>query len=163
MSYLPLLLLNLLHPFTPLPLLSLFSIMSPKHRCSQLRERKRENQPTSLSSSPSSSSPSPRPLAHERDRARPMDGRWGVCYARAPDPDTTQHTAPQATTAVLECDLFRILMPDSALRVCLCVCVEGGGHGWRDINYRTTCTARLNALTNCGSVWYFSFSRGNSI
>lgn len=113
--------------FTPLPFPSLFFIMPLWHRCGQLREGKRENQPTSLSSS---SFDSPRPLAHERGRTRPMDGRWGVCYVRAPDPDTTQHTTLQATTAGLECDLFQILMPDKALCVSVCeIQVEGGGHG----------------------------------
>lgn len=60
-----------------------------------------------------------------------MDGRWGVCYVRAPDSDTTQHTALQATTAGLECDLLQ------TRPLCVCVCeVEGGGHGWTDVSNR---------------------------
>lgn len=52
------------------------------------RPREKGQRPASRSSS---SSPHPRPFAHERGRTGPVDDRWGVCYARAPDPDTTQH------------------------------------------------------------------------
>lgn len=104
------------------------------------------NRPTSLSSS---SSPHPGPPAHERGRPRPMDGRWGVCYVRAPDPDTTQHTALQATTAGLECDL---------LQTGPCVCetqVEGGGHGWRDVSYRRAHTVPNELLDKLQACWVF--------
>lgn len=69
-----------------------------------------------------------------------MDVRWGVCYAWAPDPDTTQNTAPQATTAVLECDLLQVLIPDLVIQV------EGGGCGLRDANYR-------HLFTQVVSIW----------
>lgn len=112
--------------------LSLFCAAPPPHPfntdvANWLAERK-GNRPTSLSSS--SSSPHPRPLAHERGRPGPMDDRRGVCYARAPDPDTTQHTAPQATTAGLECDLLQTWPRVRETQV------EGGGHGWRDVGNR---------------------------
>lgn len=80
----------------------------------------------------SSSSPHPRPLPHMKGAARgrpgPVDDRWGVCYARAPDPDTTQHTALRATTAGLECDLLQTWPRVRETQV-----EEGGGHGWRDV------------------------------
>ena len=87
----------------------------------------------------SSTSPSPRPLAHERGRTRPIDGRWGVCYARAPDPDTTQHTALRATTAGLECDLLRCVWNTSGRR-----------RTWME-----GCTACMSLLINCEHVGYF--------
>ena len=96
-------------------------------------------------------------LAHERGRPRPVDGRWGVCYARAPDPDTTQHTALQATTAGLECDLLQT----RALCVCVCVCVcvcstsgEGRRRTWMEgcQLQNNTCTGRMSLLISWGSM-----------
>lgn len=91
------------------------------------RPREKGQRPAARSSS---SSPHPRPLAHERGRPGPVDDRWGVCYARAPDPDTTQHNTRLCGPPQLGWNVtcFR-LGPE---------CVKhkwgrGGGHGWRDV------------------------------
>lgn len=85
----------------PTPTHSFFSLLSPlccllcprnTDVASRLKESERVNResakisvlllfPFTLASS------------HERGRAGPMDGRWGVRYARAPDPDTTHRSA----------------------------------------------------------------------
>lgn len=133
-------------------LLFLHSAPIKTQMCGQERlgRQKEGKWPASRSSS---SSPHPRPLEHERSRPGPVDDRWGVCYARAPDPDTTQHAALRATTAGLECDLLQTWPRVRETQV-----GEGGGHGWREVGNGGARRVSAVLHENCCFVFFFKIN-----